>query len=199
MSGPWQSFLVVVYLLTAVIPPVIMFVLRPFSAGLLNYMPAGPTPLIYAVLAQFHAMVPHMYRYRIATSPAPPTAEPFVGVTLSDKSYKYALAAHLALLQWPGSVLGALAGWVVGHAWREGLLPAAAVAWRLPGWVVGMESQRRSAEFEGLRRRLEGENAAARGAPAAAAAATGAEQAEGQAEPRRTMGQQIMDQFREAL
>lgn len=155
-------------------------------------MPAGPTPLVFAALAQFHAIVPHMYKYRIATSSS--TTDRFSGVTLSDKSYRYALAAHLALLQWPGSLLGALCGWVVGHAWREGLLPPALVSWRLPGWMLGMSAQqRRGAEFEGLRRRLEGGDQAS-------AASTGVQgQAEGQAERRRTMGQQIMDQFREVL
>ena len=156
-------------------------------------MPAGPTPVIFAILAQFHAMVPQMYKYRIATSQAPPTNEQFSGVTLSDKSYQYAIAFHLALLQWPGSVLGAIIGWVVGYSWRAGMLPTSFTTWRLPGWMVGSSSYRRSAEFEGLRRRLEGE------APATAVATGAQSQAEGQADRRRTMGQQIMDQFREAL
>ena len=156
-------------------------------------MPAGFTPVIFAVLAQFHAMVPHMYKYRIATSEAPPTSEPFSGLILSDKTYQYGVAVHLALLQWPGSIIGAAVGWIVGYAWRTAVLPTALVTWRLPGWMVGMKSQRRSAEFEGLRRRLEGENAAA----GATTALEG--QADGQAERRRTMGQQIVDQFREAL
>jgi hypothetical protein len=188
-----QSFLFVAYLLTAFLPPIIMVVLRPLNAGLFNYMPAGPTPIVFAILAQFHAMVPHMYKYRVATSQAPPTNDAFTGITFSDKSYKYALAMHLALLQWPGSVIGAVVGWVVGQSWREGLLPVSIIQWRLPSWVVGLSPQRRSAEFEGLRRRLEGENSAS-------AVASGVDgQNEGQTERRRTMGQQVIDQFREAL
>ncbi|KAH7155010.1 hypothetical protein B0J13DRAFT_214764 [Dactylonectria estremocensis] len=193
-SRKFASFLIVAYLLTAALPPLVMVVMRPLTAGWFNYMPAGPTPIIFAMLAQYHAMVPHMYKYRVATSEAPPTNEPFVGLTFSDKSYKYAIAVHLALLQWPGSLLGAVIGWVVGYSWREGLLPAALVRWRVPGWVVGLSAQRRSAEFEGLRRRLEGESSAV---------ATGAQgnqgTADGQAERRRTMGQQIYDQMREVL
>ncbi|KAI1056358.1 hypothetical protein LB507_001949 [Fusarium sp. FIESC RH6] len=192
-SRKFVSFLTVTYLITSIIPPIVSVVLRPLTAGYLNYIPAGPTPIIFAILAQYHAMVPHMYKYRVATSEAPPTDRPFVGLTFSDKSYKYAIALHLALLQWPGSVLGAIIGWVVGYSWREGLLPAVLVRWRVPGWVVGLSSQRRSAEFEGLRRRLEDENSSS-------ATATGAQgSAEGQAERRRTMGQQIMDQVREVL
>lgn len=170
-----------------------MIVLRPLTGGLTNYMPAGPTPLIFAVLAQYHAMIPHMYKYRIATSPADDDG-PSSGLTFSDKSYRYAIALHLSLLQWPGSLIGALVGWVLGYAWREGLLPAAFVRWRLPGWMLGLRAQGHRGEFEGLRRRLEGENAGT-------GVATGVDQGEGQgqAERRRTMGQQIMAQFREAL
>lgn len=170
-----------------------MTVLRPLSVGLFNYMPAGPTPIIFSILAQFHAMVPHVYKYRVATSQSTRANDSSGGVTLSDKSYQYAIALHLSLLQWPGSVVGAFVGWIVGNAWRSGVMPASLVSWRLPGWMVGLSSQRRSAEFEGLRRRLEGENGPGVGM------STGIQSEGQQAERRRTMGQQIVDQFREAL
>ncbi|KOS20579.1 DSC E3 ubiquitin ligase complex subunit 2 [Escovopsis weberi] len=200
-SRKYASFLFVLSLFTAVFPPLVMAVLRPLAPELFDYVPAGPTPVIFAALAQFHAMVPHMYKYRIAASQAPPTPEPFSGLTLSDKSYQYGLAVHLALLQWPGSVVGAAVGWAIGHWWRGGLLPSPVVGWRLPGWMVGLRAQRRSAEFEGLRRRLEGENAAgtATGAQAPGQGQQGEGAVVGQADRRRTMGQQIVDQFREAL
>ena len=38
--------------------------LRPLTLGLFNYLPAGPTPIIFAVLAQYHAMVPYIYQYK---------------------------------------------------------------------------------------------------------------------------------------
>ena len=171
-----------------------MIMLRPILGEAVNYVPAGATPVLFAVLAQYHAIVPHMYKYRVATAPlSPQNSDEFRGLTFSDKSYKYAIAFHLALLQWPGSIIGAIVGWTVGHSWREGILPVGLIRWRVPGWVVGLRTQNRTAEFEGLRRRLEGENAHA-------GSSTGIEnQAEGQAERRRTMGQQIVDQFREAL
>ncbi|GAO14278.1 hypothetical protein UVI_02000930 [Ustilaginoidea virens] len=157
-----------------------------------NYMPAGPTPIVFAILAQYHAIVPHVYKYRVATSPGS-QANDSAGITLSDKSYQYAIAFHLSLLQWPGSVLGAFVGWAVGNAWRGGFMPLSLVTWRLPGWMVGLSSHRRTAEFEGLRRRLEGENTSATGVT------SGMESEGQQTERRRTMGQKIVDQFREAL
>ncbi|KAM0516664.1 hypothetical protein ACHAPE_005297 [Trichoderma viride] len=192
-SRKYASFIVLSSLFTALFPPLILTILRPIAPSLFNYMPAGPTAIIFAVLAQFHSIVPQMYKYRIAFSQAPPTNERFSGVTLSDKSYQYYIAFHLALLQWPGSVLGAMAGWVLGYSWRVGFLPTSFTSWRLPGWIVGSGSYRRSAEFEGLRRRLEGDN------PATGVSTGVQNQNEGQADRRRTMGQQIMDQFREAL
>lgn len=143
------------------------------------------------MLAQYHAMVPHMYKYRIATSQAPPSSEPFSGLTLSDKSYQYAMAGHLAFLQWPGSLIGAAVGWLTGAAYRSGVMPMAIINWRVPGWMVGIRGQRRSAEFEGLRRRLEEDDGAG--------VSTGISAGETQGDRRRTMGQQIVDQFREAL
>lgn len=68
--------------------------------------------------------------------------------------------------------------------------------WRVPGWVVGVKG-RRGGDFEGLRRRLEGEG----GAAATEATATGADGrlgAEGVGR-RRTLGRQLMDQFRGAF
>ncbi|KAH6666477.1 UBA domain-containing protein Ucp14 [Plectosphaerella plurivora] len=189
-SRKYASFLVTTAALTAVIPPVLLTVfLRPITRGLFNYMPAGPTPLIFAILSQYHALIPHIYSYRVATSAAAPSSnEPFSGLTFSDKSYRYALALQLALFQWPGSVLGALVGWVVGHAWRNDLLPAMVTRWRVPGWLVGVRTQRRRDEFEGLRRRLEGENATATSSGA---------QAQNEGESRqRTVGQDMRDQLR---
>ncbi|KAF3361132.1 hypothetical protein VdG1_00741 [Verticillium dahliae VDG1] len=189
-SRKYASFIVVSGLLTAVIPPLLLTVfLRPLTAGLFNYMPAGPTPIIFAILAQYHAIIPHIYRYRVATSSANPSGDSFTGITLSDKSYKYALALQLALFQWPGSVLGALVGWVVGHSWRSDFLPSAMTRWRVPGWLVGIRAQRRRDEFEGLRRRLEGENISA----TASGVQAPVEGGEGR---QRTVPQEMQDQLR---
>ncbi|KAI0007962.1 hypothetical protein F4779DRAFT_469900 [Xylariaceae sp. FL0662B] len=191
-SRKYATFVFVTSILTSILPPMILALfLRPLTLGFFNYLPAGPTPIIFAVLAQYHAMIPHIYKYKVATSTSPSTNDQTPGITLSDKSLRYVLALQLALFQWPGSLLCAVIGWVVGYSWRMELLPRSLIRWRLPGWVVGIRTQRRSEEFEGLRRRLEGENAAT------TAAASGSQsQAEIEGGRRRTMGQQVMDQFR---
>lgn len=128
------------------------------------------------------------------TTSSPSTSDDAAGLTFSDKSYRYFLAMQLALFQWPGSILGAAIGWVVGYAWRNDLLPTKVTTWRLPGWMVGMRTQKRSQEFEGLRRRLEGENA-----PSATATGAQGQGPDGDAGRRRTLGQQVLDQVSGAI
>jgi hypothetical protein len=139
--------------------------------------------------------VPHIYQYKVALSTGAPTGndDGAATVTFSDKSTKYFMALQLALFQWPGSLLGAGIGWLVGHAWRSELLPGALARWRVPGWVVGMRSPKGSERYEGIRRRLESEGAST-------GAASGAQQqAGGDANRRRTMGQQLLDEVRGAF
>ncbi|PMD62022.1 uncharacterized protein K444DRAFT_611233 [Hyaloscypha bicolor E] len=193
-SRKYASFVILSFCFTTLLPPMLLaLILRPLSLNNFNYIPAGCTPLIFAILAQYHAAIPHVYKYRIAASPSPPANEPFVGLTFSDKSYVYLPAAQLALSQFPGSLLCAVAGWVVGYSWRNEVLPAAAIRWRIPGWMVGIRPRKRGEDFEGLRRRLEGENTNA-------AMATGSDgRLGGEVGRRRTLGRQLLDQFRGAF
>lgn len=141
-------------------------------------------------------MIPHTYKYKVALTTGPPSANDEVpGVTFSDKSTKYLMAFQLALFQWPGSLLGAAVGWLVGSAWRSELMPGALTRWRVPGWVVGMRSVKSNERFEGMRRRLESEGALT-------GATSGVQQrqaAGGEGNRRRTMGQQLLDEVREAF
>jgi hypothetical protein len=181
----------VTYCITALIPPLLLtLVLRPLSFNTLNYLPAGLTPVIFAILAQYHAAIPHEYKYRMAISASPPENAPFVGLTFSDKSYTYLLATQLSISQFPGSLLAAAVGWVIGYVWRNDALPGAVTQWRVPGWMLGIETQKRGEGFEGLRRRLEGENSTN-------VTATGSDgQQAGEVGRRRTLGRQVLDQFR---
>lgn len=103
------------------------------------------------------------------------------------------MALQLAMFQWPGSLLGAVTGWVVGFLWRNDMLPTTVSRWRVPGWVVGMRSQKRNDRFDGIRRRLEDEGAST-------GVATGAQPAaEGEGNRRRPLGQQLIDEVRGAF
>ena len=182
-----QSFLLALFPATTLIPPLLLaLVLRPLSLNALNYLPAGPTPLLFALLAQYHAVIPHVYKYRVVTSPS--SSNTTEGVIFSDKSLTYLLASQLALSQLPGSIVAASVGWGVGVAWRNEILPEKLMTWRVAGWVVG--EKREGEGFEGLRRRLEGEGRAS-GVDGRETAAGGRQ--------RRGMGRAILDQFRGAF
>lgn len=186
-SRKFASFICLTYSLTALLPPILLILIaRPLSFHKMNYLPAGPTPLIFAILAQYHGAIPHMYKYRIATSPASSTNQSVKGLTFSDKSVVYLFALQLSLSQFPGSIVSAFVGWAVGHSFRNEVLPGSATRWRVPGWLVGVKGKQRE-DFEGLRRRLEGENTAA---------ATGSDGRTGGIVGRRTLGRQLIDEFR---
>lgn len=176
----YQSFLMTTFPPTLFIPPLILAILRPLTFSTLNILPAGPTPLIFALLAQYYATIPTVYKYRLLVS-SPPTD----AFTFSDKSLVYLLAAQLAVSSLPGSLIGAAAGWFVGVAWRRDLGPDIWTSWRVPAWIAGGKSER-GGDFEDLRRRLEGEG---RGA------ASSVDGVDGDVR-RRGLGRDILDQFR---
>ncbi|KAI9800659.1 MAG: hypothetical protein M1825_003981 [Sarcosagium campestre] len=170
---------------TLILTPLILaLVIRPLSFNHLNHLPAGPTPIIFALLAQYHAAIPHVYKYRVASGP-PTQNNTQHALTFSDKSTTYLVAAQLALAQLPGSALSAASGWIVGYAWRNELLPGAGGRWRVPAWMVLEKDGPHG--YEGLRRRLEGEGDAVR--------ASGVEE-RGEGVQRRSMGGQLLDQIR---
>ncbi|OAX77542.1 hypothetical protein ACJ72_08157 [Emergomyces africanus] len=139
-SRKFGSFLLTTLPYTSLLPPLILSILlRPLSLNTLNYLPAGPTAILFALLAQFYSAIPRAYKYRIITTtststsssssttqtqttPPPPT------ITISDKSTTYLLAAQLSLSQFPNSLLPAAIGWAVGYAWRSDILPGRAAA-----------------------------------------------------------------------
>ncbi|KAI9038091.1 protein dscB [Aspergillus affinis] len=178
---------------TTLLPPILLALLvRPLSLNTIGYLPSGPTASLFALLAQYHASIPHTVRYRISTSTSTSdsasessTAGKSLTLLLSDKSTTYLIAAQLALSQFPGMLLPAVLGWGVGMAWRMEFLPglSAGSAWRVPAWMVGERESRRiprrsgrggGGEYEDLRQRLEGEAAAAAsGSSSVSAAASG--------------------------
>ncbi|KAJ9199056.1 hypothetical protein DTO164E3_4760 [Paecilomyces variotii] len=153
---------------TILTPLLLALVIRPLSLGTINYLPSGLTATIFALLAQFHAVIPHTFKYRISTSttststqssstssasssPAAPAAataatpaKKSLTILFSDKSTTYLLAAQLALSQFPFSILPALVGWCVGVAWRVEILPFGSKGWRVPAWMVGEKEVRRT-------------------------------------------------------
>lgn len=229
-ANNYQSFIISTLPYTSLLPPLLLALLvRPLSLNNLNYLPAGPTAIVFAILAQYHAAIPSTYKYHITTgpsstsssaTPSPSSSISPLTLRLTDKSTIYFLALQLSLSQFPHSILPALTGWIIGHAWRAELLPGNAASWRVPGWVYGggptsSDYLRRrgftgsgsgsgadvdAARYEGLRRRLEGESRAATATVTAAAAGRqggeGSGSGSGAETGQRSLAGQVLDQFR---
>ena len=153
---------------TLLLPPALLtFVLRPLTLGYANHLPSGPTALLFALLANYYAAIPHTYKYRISPStPSQTTTSTSTAsqatsiwarsITITSKATSYLPPCQLALSQFPGSLLAAAVGWAVGTAYRRELLPGAS-SWRVPGWMVGEEGAGEKGAFDSLRQRLESE------------------------------------------
>ena len=151
--------------LVGILTVLLGLILKAMTLGWWNVIPAGVTGMVFSALSVYVDEVPGLYKHRLVTSsPTPGQADPW-GVTLSDKSTNYLLAAQLAMSQFPYSLLPAAVGWVVGSAWRGDLLPGGMGRWRVPRWVVGegQTGAKDGGQYEGLRRRLEAEGSGSDG------------------------------------
>ena len=154
--------------------PVVVAVLKVVTGGRWGLLPAGMTGVVLGLVSNWREEVPMLYRYRVVLpgfgGGAETTGNADVDVrrkyiTVSEKTVVYVLAAQLSLSQFPYNLVPAVAGWVVGSAWRADLLPGGLGRWRVAGWVVGEGGAvkggqgRGREEYAGLRRRLEEEGA----------------------------------------
>lgn len=181
------SFLILIFPLLALLPPLLLaLVLRPLTFSTANYLPAGPTPILFALLAQYHEAIPQVYKYRIAAG-----HENFLSLT--DKTATYVPALHVALAGLPGSAVAAAVGWLVGLAYRNEVLPGVMTRWRLPERLLNKDARGRNGTgstpegYESLRRRMQEES------QPEGRASSREERAEGR---RRTLGGIVLDQFR---
>ncbi|KAJ7098644.1 hypothetical protein B0H15DRAFT_585618 [Mycena belliarum] len=114
-SLKFASFAVVSTLLATLLEFVALVL---FHRAGLNFIPSGPTTLLFNIVYQYSRIVPSSYSFRI------------FGLPLTNKSFTYILALQLALAHLPGSAAAALAGLVAGQLYRSDL--ANLKAYRLP-------------------------------------------------------------------
>jgi len=88
----------------------------------LNYIPSGPSALLFSLLYQHSRIVPSVYNFRI------------FGVPLNNKSFTYLLALQLAISHLPGSLAAAMIGILTGQIYRSDL--SNLKSYRLPPSVV---------------------------------------------------------------
>ncbi|KAK9472453.1 uncharacterized protein V1510DRAFT_417557 [Dipodascopsis tothii] len=193
-SRKFASLLILACVYTGVAVPLLCAVLRVVTPLRANYVPPGPTAVLFALLAAYHDYVPSVYKFHLRSVFAPPvtddddagSANSTAGgstVVIADKIFVYVLAAHLALSQFPANLMPALVGWSLGLLWTHGMLPGR--AWRVP------------ALWEAAGVRLLGPRPLSPTTPAARATPV-ADQDEPPAAPpaRRALSAQFLDTFR---
>ncbi|KAI0832709.1 hypothetical protein BC628DRAFT_1441792 [Trametes gibbosa] len=118
-SVKYASFLIISAVTTMLISFLALLVaqMTPVTSSLFNNIPPGPIAITSAVLYQYTRLVPPAYHFRI------------FGVGMSDKVWVYAIAAQLAISQFPAKLLPAAVGLLAGYLYRSDLL-------QLKGWRV---------------------------------------------------------------
>lgn len=104
--------------------------LRPLLSNRLNYLPPGPTAVLFSLLPLYINLIPPSYTLRLgATTPAQSSTS---GLVLTDKWGIYLLYTQLAFSQLPGSLICAITGYITGLMWEFSLVPSVIKHFRLP-------------------------------------------------------------------
>ncbi|KAJ7102662.1 hypothetical protein C8R43DRAFT_231999 [Mycena crocata] len=98
-----------------------------FHRAGLNYIPSGPSSLIFSILYQYSRIVPSAYTFRI------------FGLPLTNKSFTYVFALQLAIGHLPGAAVAACIGVLAGQIYRSDL--ANLKTYRIPPWLGSFSSQ----------------------------------------------------------
>ncbi|ODQ53501.1 hypothetical protein SAICODRAFT_30177 [Saitoella complicata NRRL Y-17804] len=121
-SRKYISLIISTWFLTSLLGPLLLLLLRPIFG--LNYLPPGPTPLLFSLLAHYASLIPPTYSFHLEPLPR--------ALTVTDKIFVWGLAAQVALSQGWGSAVSAAVGWCVGLGWRAEVVPGRVRAWRVP-------------------------------------------------------------------
>lgn len=136
-SNKFISFIVLIYLLSLFVVPFVYVLLdhTPFLSNS-HYSPPGPTTIVFALLSVYRDLVPVVYRFQLT-----PVSSPFK-LNFSDKSFIYIMAADLAVLRAPGSLINAAIGWTLGGLIHNEAIPGK--HWRIP--LLGSRKKRPSSQ-----------------------------------------------------
>ncbi|KAJ7094425.1 hypothetical protein C8R44DRAFT_386070 [Mycena epipterygia] len=98
-----------------------------FHRAGLNYIPSGPSTLIFSIIYQYSRIVPSAYSFRI------------FGLPLTNKSFTYVFAIQLAIGHLPGSAAAAFIGILTSQIYRSDL--ANLKGYRIPPWLASLASR----------------------------------------------------------
>lgn len=118
-SHKYVSFLVAAGLVSSLLNFASLITFYRFG---FNYIPAGPTSVLFAILYQYQRIVPSAYNFRI------------LGIYMSNKAFTYLVALPMTIAYMPGSIVVALTGLATGALYRSELTNLK--SYRTPPWIV---------------------------------------------------------------
>ncbi|CAE6524072.1 unnamed protein product [Rhizoctonia solani] len=118
-SHKYLSFLVAAALVSTLLNFSSLLALYRFG---LNYIPAGPIAILFAIIYQYERIVPSAYNFRV------------LGITMSNKTFTYLIAFPITISHMPGSMLVALTGLATGALYRSDITNLK--SYRAPPWFV---------------------------------------------------------------
>ncbi|CAE6485619.1 unnamed protein product [Rhizoctonia solani] len=122
-SHKYLSFIIVAALVSTLLNFSSLIALYRFG---LNYIPAGPISILFAILYQYERVVPSAYNFRI------------LGITMSNKSFTYLSAFPITISHMPGSALVTVTGLATGALYRSDITNLK--SHRAPPWLVSIVS-----------------------------------------------------------
>lgn len=130
-SKKFAAFVAASYATTGLLVPIAHAALYSITGWSgLDVVPSGLTPTIFALLFSYHALIPAPALLQFSSPPDTPTNESQPTLQVTSKVWVYGAAVNLATCRFPGSLIGAITGWIVGSFYhRYSVLPA---TWRLP-------------------------------------------------------------------
>ncbi|KAF8760235.1 Rhomboid family [Rhizoctonia solani] len=118
-SHKYFSFLIAAALVSTLLNFSSLIALHRFG---LNYIPAGPIAILFAIIYQYERLVPSAYNFRI------------LGITMSNKAFTYLTAFPMVISHMPGSALVTLTGIATGALYRSDITNLK--SYRAPPWFV---------------------------------------------------------------
>ncbi|CAO3687266.1 unnamed protein product [Umbelopsis ramanniana] len=114
-TAKYAAFIAIAWLVSTLLEVGALVMLAKLG---LRSIPAGPFAILFAMLYQYHRIIPVTYKFKI------------FGVTLSDKMYIYVIATHMMLSQSIATIAPAACGLFAGALYRSDIIGIK--RWRFP-------------------------------------------------------------------
>lgn len=154
-SKKFAALVATSYATTSLLVPIVNAVLYSVTGWPgLDTVPGGLTPTLFALLFSYHALVPAVPSLQLSLPGRSTADNAQQTMQVTTKWWFYGVAMHLATCRYPGSLVSAITGWVVGALYHScTILPA---SWHLPPFLASVLVQNSTCTTMNRRQRRPG-------------------------------------------